>query len=70
MTPYLHIIEALYNSQDLYRAAKLGGKDREADMHSAVMGLMEQARARIESEWPPGLKASARATLTHIDKED
>ena len=52
MSPYLHIIEALYKSDDLYRAAKLGGKDREADMHSAVKGLMEQARARIESEWP------------------
>jgi hypothetical protein len=51
VSPYLHIIEALYKSDDLYRSAKLGGKDREADMHSAVKGLMEQARARIESEW-------------------
>ena len=52
MTPHLHILEALYKSRDLYTAAKLGGRDREADTHSAVLGLMEQARARIESEWP------------------
>jgi hypothetical protein len=50
MSIYEHISEALDGADDLYRSAKLGGRDREADMWSAVKGLMEQAKNRMDSE--------------------
>jgi hypothetical protein len=50
MSIYEQITDALERSDALYRSAKLRGNDREADKWSAVAGLLQQAKIRMDNE--------------------